>query len=97
MTPYPLHRLCSGTDAKPLRLTECLTEFAALSALADEMTAQELLTEIEARLQALGLAGQQAQGLKLTVEGLARIRAGIWRSDRAFVPGTSRHIPDETV
>ena len=61
-----------SVDAPPLSLTE----FAALSALSEELTAPELPAEIEARLQALGLAESQAQGLKLTVEGLARLRAG---------------------
>ena len=59
-------------EAKPLSHTE----FAALVALSDEMTAPVLPAEIETRLHALGLAEPQAQGLKPTVEGLARIRAG---------------------
>ena len=59
-------------DDKPLSHTE----FAALVALSDETTAPVLPTDIEARLQVLGLAESQAQGLKLTVEGLARVRAG---------------------
>ena len=51
-------------------------EYAALSALADVMTVPVLPAEIEVRLMSLGLAESQAQGLKLTVEGLARLRSG---------------------
>ncbi|MDP1544373.1 MAG: hypothetical protein Q8L99_14600 [Polycyclovorans sp.] len=62
----------SIAKGKPLTFIE----FAALSALSDEMTAPVLPAEIEVRLLSLGLAESQAQGLKLTVEGLARLRSG---------------------